>query len=550
MRKLIITRGPQGAGKSTSLREAGLGDHTLTPDALRRVLSGPYVAMDGGLRISQHLNNKVFPMMEEIFGNRVRAGETIGLDATFVERAHLTPFLELANQHDYDVLIVDFSRTPMDLLLKRNAERNPNDYVPRASIERVLNDFEPAPDGYRTVFADEQQSHIPIMRDFVRVRTHDLSEYEKIVHVGDLQGCESVLREPASPLAGGINPRWFYILGGDYIDRGIENAEALRFVARLVAQYPNVVLLRGNHERHLENWAAGRPSVSREFAVRTQPALEADGITPESVKHFVAMLHDVYAYTWNDKHVLVTHAGLPSWPHELGLVPTDQYIDGVGGFDEPIDYVFSQWSLNQEAKDGIERWQIHGHRNSRMLPVIAGERSINLEGQVEFGGQLRAAILDQQGFTPIVVPNRVFRPFAENLVLREAEGRREFGRSTPVPTWIRRGEGPALIPPEALENLRNHDVVKERVARMLPHVSAFNFSKSAFDGDEWDDVSLKARGLFVDVETGRIVARSYEKFFNVGEREDTKLDALSKTLQYPVTFYNKENGFLGITGYD
>ena len=48
----------------------------------------------------------------------------------------------------------------------------------------------------------------------------------------------------------------------------------------------------------------------------------------------------------------------------------------------------------------------------------------------------------------------------------------------------------------------------------------------------------------------QIVARGYEKFFNVGERPETKMDFLMNHLHFPVTSYVKENGFLGNRGYD
>ena len=47
-----------------------------------------------------------------------------------------------------------------------------------------------------------------------------------------------------------------------------------------------------------------------------------------------------------------------------------------------------------------------------------------------------------------------------------------------------------------------------------------------------------------------MVARAYDKFFQIGEREETKPIRLWNTLQFPVTAYVKENGFLGIISYD
>ena len=42
------------------------------------------------------------------------------------------------------------------------------------------------------------------------------------------------------------------------------------------------------------------------------------------------------------------------------------------------------------------------------------------------------------------------------------------------------------------------------------------------------------------------MARSYNKFFKVNERIETNIDNLYKTFVYPVNFYLKYNGFLGI----
>jgi hypothetical protein len=82
----------------------------------------------------------------------------------------------------------------------------------------------------------------------------------------------------------------------------------------------------------------------------------------------------------------------------------------------------------------------------------------------------------------------------------------------------------------------------------MPHISSLNFTKEAFWTAAWDRMTTHARGLFVDDE-GRIVARAYEKFFNVGERPETQPAALSN-LAFPVRAYVKENGFLGILGHD
>ena len=61
---------------------------------------------------------------------------------------------------------------------------------------------------------------------------------------------------------------------------------------------------------------------------------------------------------------------------------------------------------------------------------------------------------------------------------------------------------------------------------------------------------MRARGLFLNTLTNEIVIRAYDKFFNIGERRDTELAALEQTMTFPVRAWVKENGFLGLVGYD
>jgi len=50
--------------------------------------------------------------------------------------------------------------------------------------------------------------------------------------------------------------------------------------------------------------------------------------------------------------------------------------------------------------------------------------------------------------------------------------------------------------------------------------------------------------------TNEIVIRAYDKFFNIGERRETEFAALKDQLVFPVRAWVKENGYLGLVGYD
>ena len=100
---------------------------------------------------------------------------------------------------------------------------------------------------------------------------------------------------------------------------------------------------------------------------------------------------------------------------------------------------------------------------------------------------------------------------------------------------------------ELIDQLRSSEYIRER---RLDDVSSFNFTHSAFYGRHWDELTTKARGLFINTKTAQIVARGYDKFFNIDENPDTTMEAIRKKVVFPVEVYKKENGFLGLISWD
>ena len=100
---------------------------------------------------------------------------------------------------------------------------------------------------------------------------------------------------------------------------------------------------------------------------------------------------------------------------------------------------------------------------------------------------------------------------------------------------------------EIINTLRNNKYIREQ---FFDNISSFNFTQEAFRKGAWDEQTIRARGLFFNTNTGDIVIRSYNKFFNINEKEVTKMGNLRRNLQFPVTAYVKYNGYLGLIGYD
>lgn len=97
-----------------------------------------------------------------------------------------------------------------------------------------------------------------------------------------------------------------------------------------------------------------------------------------------------------------------------------------------------------------------------------------------------------------------------------------------------------------VDMLRNNPLVREK--HLANGISSFNFSNKCFFDKAWDSVNTKARGLFV--KNNNVVARSYNKFFNIGERPETEMASLRKNLMFPVCAYVKSNGFLAMISAD
>lgn len=105
-----------------------------------------------------------------------------------------------------------------------------------------------------------------------------------------------------------------------------------------------------------------------------------------------------------------------------------------------------------------------------------------------------------------------------------------------------------------LDEMASNDLVRVKESG-VPGVVACNFTRKAFYKGAWDEQTVRARGLFLDKNTGAVVARGYDKFFNIGQSgapatiRDLATDAAREARDnecYNVTMRKKHNGFLAI----
>ncbi|WP_334092212.1 RNA ligase [Helicobacter typhlonius] len=588
MRILVLMRGIPASGKSTWIANMGLSEYTLSADSLRLMASSPVLlpksknAIDlestefaksqtldslALIGINQQNDKQVWKLLFTLLEMRLKQGDFTIIDATHTSIKALRAYETLANAYRYRLIVVDFSHIPLEVALQRNAYRGyksvPVDIL--ESMYKTLQDSLTLPSRYLVLKADEiaplQDKTCQSMLHFNPI---NLNTYTQIHHIGDIHGCfetflNYLIYTHSSPYslqdalhileqsqfapqicARFLNPKAYYIFLGDYIDRGVQNAQVVRFLLGIM-DLPNVCLLEGNHERWLYKW--GKEELgANEFSTFTLKNLEQGGISSKDTHRLYSKLRQCAYYTFDEKIILCTHGGLPTLPNNLLLVATKQLIYGSGGYED-----MQECAKSFALSTASNTYQVFGHRNREKHPMRVYERNFALEGGVEFGGALRIAVLTK---TPL--PYR-YATKAQNSKLMAQSPLMGVIRHTDNFTQIymqnkhSSQELNALHQSRSifalLQKLRASVLIKERE---FGELSSFNFTKEAFFSKQWNSLTCKARGLFIDTYNFRICARSYDKFFNYKEREETCDEALKEKLTYPLNVFVKENGFLGI----
>lgn len=528
MRVLLLFRGAPGCGKSTFIKEHGLEQYTLSADDIRLKYSSPILGLNPNAQytINQKLDRFVWEDLFRILEMRMQNGDFTVIDATNSKAEEMNRYKKLASDYKYRIFMVDMTSVPIEVAKERNRSRLSQGavykYVPEEAIDKMYARFrtQKIPSGIKVLpYIDGQCDLSPVIQ-YCPMEI-DAQQYKKVVHIGDIHGCYTTLQDY---LKGTLEDDVFYIFTGDYIDRGLENREVMEFI---LANYtkPNVIFLEGNHERWLFDYAKCNAAKSKEFELRTKPQLE--GLDKAELQRFYRKLVQVSYYTYANKRVLVTHGGLPylaNIENKLIFIPTEQLIKGVGTYND-AQLVDNQW--NEKAECNFI--SVHGHRNMTQATIQSGEQTYNLEGQVEFGGNLRIMELYADGSIKTVeIMNTTYRKPNIERDLDVIKGDVSIG--------------------QLVDELRKDK--KYITEKRFGNISSFNFNPKAFYEGKWNARTEKARGLYINTLTNKIVARGYDKFFKVGEMKETSLDALSKTMTFPAIAYTKENGYLGLISYN
>ncbi|WRW34115.1 RNA ligase [Staphylococcus phage CF1] len=543
MKQLVLMRGAPGAGKSTFIKENGLEPYTISPDKLRQMHTSPVYNEQGIKVISQKHDNQVWDNLMETLEERMINGDFTVIDATHSTGKLIKKYETLARKYRYRTYVVTIKQD-LDTLIERNNQREELKKVPEDVVyniyERLQHEHIPS---YATeIKPNELMNEIKWDKDFL-----DTDSYDKIHVIGDIHSCFTAINQFASYQKIIDNPNELFIFVGDYFDRGLETKEMFDYL-ELIYKQPNVVLLEGNHEKHLRRYAfldedkyislnnaLDNSNTTDETFFDTAielfhargfiPTLKEFlnyGISQKRVRRIVHSLQQMLYFNYKGQYYMINHGGiLPNMLDDINLVSTHQIINGVGGYEYQID---EQW-------DGSDTIQIHGHRNLYREPLDVTKQSINLEGRVEKGGFLRTVTINSDNtLTPHEIKNEVFN----SKFLLNNDYTKDIDPNLTVEEYLRLAKEDKYI----------------KVIPQYDNVVSVNFTKRAFKRKHWNQLSVTARGLFIDESTNEIVGRGYNKFFNINERPETNLENLPDTLKFPVTASLKYNGFLGLMFYD
>ena len=515
MRVLVLMRGAMGCGKSTFIENQGWKPYTLCADDIRLLCQSPVLDIDGGETISQKNEPTVWKTLFDILETRMKRGEFTVIDATNTKTVEMNRYKNLAKKYRYRIYCIDMTDVPIEVAKAQNKQRDPLKFVPEEAIDRAYARFanQQIPSGIKVLKPNEV--------DQILYHPTDLSQYDKVHVIGDIHGCYTALNQyiPAN-----LPENEYFIFVGDYLDRGIENAQTLTKLMTWSLTCNNVTFLEGNHEAHLRAWANDEDIASREFKYHTLPQLEEIEISKKEARMFCRRLNQCIFFKYDDRMILVTHGGLSTVPEDnLIYVATEQMVKGVGKYENAYDIACA---FNKTTP--VNYFQVHGHRNENNLAVKVNESTFNLNGNVEFGGHLRVVTFSHGGKYSIhEIKNDHFR-IPEDVTKTDNE--------------ISNGDVENVI-----EYMRASKYVNEK---KFNNISSFNFTREAFEDGVWDGITTKARGLYIDTKNQEVVARGYEKFFNYNEKAITSPEMLSRNLVFPVSVYVKENGFLGIMSTD
>lgn len=528
MRKLILLRGAQGTGKTTLTK--AYRQLVVSFDDFRELYAPHVPTLDGheSLVLTSSAQKKVVRAAFEAAEERMRLGATVIVDNMNLRQKDQKDWVGLAKKYQYEVLLVDAQGdVDDDELLRRNRMRGHK----RLPTEALL---------ASAALGRERHIH-PTIREIspaelaYEIEDHAgwevFDDHDRMIVVGDIQSCGDALAQAVSEHSGDLKVKSAWVFIGDLFDRGPDAGLVFGLIDTLVNdENEDVILIEGNHETNMRQVILGTAEKGQFKDARTsREQIHAAGYTDEDILALLDTARPFMRFYFAGSHFFACHGGVSDrtafLDRELHLLPDYHFINGVSDRAETYRRRTTWDHVGEDLADlgmAHQSIQFHGHRNggfdNERLPEDAVPGVYNLEQGVEHGGHLAVALIDRDGQVAI-------RRYTE----RSESAPPAFAQQTSAPSSIS-------------EELAAHTDI--RTKDIGGGITAYNFTRDAFQRGRWDDLSTAARGLFMRGD--KVVARGYEKFFNLNERNGYTGEQVLEQFEYPVLVKPKINGFLMI----
>lgn len=547
MRVLFLLHGAPGSGKSSLIHQLGVEDLTLGYDHFRTLFSAqfPCVNEDGSLAESVRLGPDVEPAAvhaaQQALTARLKVGTTVFFDSTMMRISDQNNMVKLANSYGYKTYLIDCQGSlDVEILLERNRHRG----VKRVD-EQVLRKIhaacaeKPVSPFITGVIDGTRTANLVMPEIFQITKAPKLQAEQNVIVVGDVHSCAEALQEAVDTLDDG-NAHWVFV--GDLFDRGPDAAGVWKIVTDLISQDRGTVAT-GNHELNLRAINTHTAQASFSDTRRSRNELLAAGIFAAEQTAFVDASVPLLNVRCGGQSWIVTHGGvgagtLAKLATGLLSISDAECVYGLGD----RAYTYRGKSSYNVADMPLAGFQLHGHRNGRageesVAPVTYdqhGDPVICLEAGVSAGGKLAAAVLGADGSYAV-------HQFDDRV-------NEETAKANSIMPWERKKAAGVEDVDALLERMHASEHINVRAVKDIENIAACNFTRKAFQEGAWTDLTMHARGLFIDEEAGKIVARGYEKFFHISEAPGRELDAWmnASITSYPVVLRKKYNGYLAL----
>jgi protein phosphatase len=397
---LVVLCGASGSGKSTFATRHFPPTWVLSSDKFRGLVSDDVRNQDS--------SKEAFDVLFHLLEARLKFGRTTVVDSTALTTGVRRRLLNLARKYDFEILLLLFN-IPESLCVERDAAR-----------------IDPAPVGpkvvaiqYRRFREVQRNAHKEGFNQIIELHQRDMNNIQVSVVplsvekpeergpfdiIGDIHGCFAELAALLGKLGyRDDNGRYSHpevrkvIFLGDLVNRGPQNVEVLKLVARMV-QDGSALYVRGNHCQSVYSYLR-RPGDSKNELPRSWLSKLSRAESEEINRLVRKLVGNAPPYLiLNNGRLVVTHAGIEE--KMIGRLNERifrfcLYGDEKAGEDGKITR--RDWAATYRGKPLV----VFGHTPTTDLMPRFRNNTLNLDQGCVYGGRLSALRYPEMDFEQV-----------------------------------------------------------------------------------------------------------------------------------------------------